>query len=53
MLRESKQINEDILGMFGVDPDPSVTTARAGFGEVSDTHARGGLVVMVKREAKI
>ena len=41
ILRESKQINEDILGMFGVDPDPSVTTAWFGFGAVSDAHARG------------
>ena len=27
--------------MLGDDPDPSVMTARVGFGEVSDTHARG------------
>ena len=41
MLRESKQINEDILGMFGVDPDPSVTTDRFGIKAVSD--ARKGV----------
>ena len=27
--------------MLGDDPDPAVTTARVGFGEVSDAHARG------------
>ena len=31
--------------MFGDDPDPSVTTVRFGFGEVSDTHARGLSIV--------
>ena len=40
MLRESKQINEDIMGMFGDDPDPTVTTARVGSVEVSDMHSR-------------
>ena len=28
--------------MFGDDPDPTVTTVRVEFGEVSDTHAKGG-----------
>ena len=31
--------------MLGDDPDPSVKTARVGFGEVSDTHARGLSIV--------
>ena len=41
MLRESKQINEDILGMFGDDPDSMAMTVRVGFGGVSDTRERG------------
>ena len=40
MLRESKQINEDILGMFGDDPDPLVTTERVGVGTTFE-RARG------------
>ena len=39
--RASKQRTKDILGMIGDDPDPLVMTARVGFGELSDTHARG------------
>ena len=31
--------------MFGDDPDPTVMTARVGFGAVSDTHARGLSIV--------
>ena len=38
MLWESKQINEDISGMFGDDPDPMVMTERVGF-----ERGRGGL----------
>ena len=41
MLRESIQINEDILGMFGVDPDPSDMTLRFRFG-TNFGHAREG-----------
>ena len=44
MLRESKQMNEDILGMFGVDPDPSVVTVWFGLGEVSGQEARGSSI---------
>ena len=29
--------------MFGDDPDPTVTTARVGSGEVSDAHVRGSM----------
>ena len=32
MLREVQQINADVLGMFGDDPNPMVTTARVGSG---------------------
>ena len=37
--------------MLGDYPDPSVMTARVGFGEVSDAHARGSVhcVERVKR----
>ena len=31
--------------MFGDDPNPTVMTARVGFREVSDTHARGLSIV--------
>ena len=41
MLRESKQMNEDILRMFGDDLNPSVMTERFRFGAVSDMHTRG------------
>ena len=30
MLGKSKQIIADVLGMFGDDPNPTVTTARVG-----------------------
>ena len=40
-LGDSKEEKGDVFGMLGDDPDPMVMTARVGFGEVSDEHARG------------
>ena len=44
-LRGVQQRTEDIRGMFGDDPDPSVVTVRFGFGEVLDEQARGSSIV--------
>ena len=42
-LRLSNKENRDVLGTFGDDPDPTVTTARVGFGTSSDVHSRGSM----------
>ena len=43
---------EDVLGMFGDDPDSSVTIARFGLGTVFRRAREGGFVGLIEQERR-